>query len=81
MLRPSPILLASVALASSAFVATGSAIAHHSIAMFDRGHPIVLTGTVREYRFASPHTIILLEVKGADTRAVIWSLEETAPTA
>src|SRR5262249_1571278 len=45
------------------FVATsGVAIGHHSIAMFDRAHPVQVIGTVRDYRFASPHAFITLEV-------------------
>lgn len=59
--------------------ATGAATAHHSIAMFDQAHPIELVGVVREYRFASPHTYILLAVQGADARTVVWSLEGNSP--
>jgi hypothetical protein len=53
----------------------GAAMAHHSIAMFDRDHPIQLTGVVREFRFVNPHALIVLEVAGKDARPVIWSLE------
>jgi hypothetical protein len=66
--------------ATAAFVATTClAMAHHSIAMFDREHPIELAGIVREYSFTSPHVFILLEVSGADGRAVIWRLEGNSP--
>ena len=58
---------------------TNGAMAHHSVAMFDREHPIELVGAVQEYRFASPHTYILLAVKGADARTVVWSLEGNSP--
>jgi hypothetical protein len=56
----------------------GSAFAHHSFAMFDQEHPIELTGAVKEFKFTSPHTFILLEVKnGEDTE--VWNLEGAAP--
>lgn len=58
----------------------GLAIAHHSIAMFDREHPIQLIGTVRDYKFASPHAFIVLEVVGKDAQPVIWNLEGDSPS-
>jgi uncharacterized protein DUF6152 len=51
------------------------AVGHHSVAMFDREHPIQLTGVVREFKFANPHAFIALEVAGKDTLPVIWNLE------
>jgi Family of unknown function (DUF6152) len=56
----------------------GSVFAHHSFAMFDQEHPIELVGTVKEFKFTSPHTFILLEVKNGDETAV-WNLEGQAP--
>jgi uncharacterized protein DUF6152 len=41
-------------------VATAAAPAHHSFAMFDAEHPIEVTGTVKEFRFVSPHTLLML---------------------
>jgi hypothetical protein len=48
---------------------------HHSVAMFDREHPIQLIGVVREFKFANPHAFIALEVTGKDALPVIWNLE------
>lgn len=59
--------------------ASGVAVAHHSLAMFDREHPIQLVGIVREFKFASPHAFIALEVTGRDARTVIWNLEGDSP--
>ena len=56
----------------------GTALAHHSFAMFDQEHPIELTGTVKEFKFTSPHTFILLEVKNGEETEV-WNLEGAAP--
>jgi len=68
-------VLASFALAA----ATGAAIAHHSFAMFDTAHPIEITGTVKEFKFTSPHTILILEVEGEDGVVQDWTLEGGAP--
>jgi hypothetical protein len=59
--------------------ASSAAEGHHSLAMFDREHPIRLIGVVREFKFASPHAFIALEVTGKDARPVIWNLEGDSP--
>jgi hypothetical protein len=69
-------------LAGAAFVAaSGAAWAHHSFAMFDTDHPMEITGTVTEFKFTSPHTFILLEVKGTDGSSTTWNLEGASPSA
>ena len=68
-------LLAGLALAA----ATGVASAHHSFAMFDMEHPIEISGTVKEFKFVSPHTLLIVEVKGADGTVKDWTLEGGAP--
>jgi len=68
-------LLAGLALAGTA----GAALAHHSFAMFDMEHPIDITGTVKEFKFVSPHTLLIIEVKGADGTVKDWTLEGGAP--
>jgi hypothetical protein len=68
--------------AATAFVAaSGAALAHHSFAMFDTDHPLELQGTVTEFKFTSPHTFILLEVKGTDGSSTTWNLEGASPSA
>jgi hypothetical protein len=70
-------LLAGVAL----MVTGGAVMAHHSFAMFDTDHPADLVGTVQEFKFTSPHTFILLEVKGDDGATTVWNLEGASPSA
>jgi hypothetical protein len=70
-------LLAGVSLA----VSGGSVLAHHSFAMFDQDHPMELSGTVTEFKFTSPHTFVLLDVKGADGSDTVWNLEGASPSA
>jgi Family of unknown function (DUF6152) len=59
--------------------ATGAAIAHHSFAMFDTDHPIEISGTVKEFRFVNPHSVLVVVVKGQDGVAKDWILELPAP--
>ena len=40
-----------------------------------------LKGTVTEFKFTSPHTFILLEVKGTDGSSTVWNLEGASPSA
>lgn len=54
---------------------TGIAAAHHSFIMFDSEHPVELAGTLREFKFTSPHTIIHLTVKDKDGKSEDWNLE------
>jgi Family of unknown function (DUF6152) len=61
-------------------LAGGAAMAHHSFAMFDQDNPIDLVGTVQEFKFTSPHTFILLQVKGSDGATTVWNLEGGAPS-
>jgi hypothetical protein len=60
--------------------ASGAAQAHHSFAMFDTEHPIEIVGTVKEFRWVSPHSILILEVKGQDGTEQNWTLEGDAPS-
>ena len=75
--RFSTALLAGVAL----IVTSGAVLAHHSFAMFDQEHPMELSGTVQEFKFTSPHTFVLLEVKGTDGSSTVWNLEGASPSA
>ena len=67
-------------LVGGALAATGGgALAHHSFAMFDAQHPKEISGTVKEFRFVSPHTILVVTVKGDDGVDKDWILEGGAP--
>jgi Family of unknown function (DUF6152) len=72
--------MAALSVGSALLLASGSASAHHSFAMFDQEHPIELEGMVQEFKYTSPHSYIILEVKGADGSVVIWNLEGGAPS-
>ena len=59
----------------------GAAMAHHSFAMFDNDNQIELEGVVREFKYTSPHTFIVLEVKAQDGSTTVWNLEGGTPSA
>lgn len=68
-------------LAGGALLAAGkAALAHHSFAVFDIQHPLELQGTVQQFKFTSPHTFLVLEVKGDDGATTIWNLEGASPS-
>jgi hypothetical protein len=69
------VLLAGISLVA----AGGGASAHHSFAMFDAQHPKEIAGTVKEFKFVSPHTILIVTVKGQDGIEKDWILEGGAP--
>jgi hypothetical protein len=54
-------------------------MAHHSFAMFDTAHPIEISGTVKEFRYVNPHSVLIVEVKGPDGTVREWTLESPAP--
>jgi hypothetical protein len=67
-------------LLSGACIVVGApALAHHSFAMFDAAHPIEISGTVKEFRFVSPHSILIVSVAGNDGVTKEWILEGGAP--
>jgi hypothetical protein len=68
-------------LISGFLVGGGSADAHHSFAMFDQDNPTELAGVVQEFKFTSPHTFIILQVKEPDGKVRVWSLEGQSPSA
>ena len=51
-----------------------SAYAHHSAAGIDQTKTVSLEGTVREFKWANPHSWIELEVKNAKGDTEVWNL-------
>ena len=73
-------LLAGAIVATAVLASTaGTALAHHSFAMFDAQHPKDISGTVKEFRFVSPHTILVVTVRGEGGVEKDWILEGGAP--
>jgi Family of unknown function (DUF6152) len=62
-------------LSSLACLPFGPTNAHHSTAIYDSEHPIELAGTVIEWQFVNPHTIIVLEATNTEGEKRVWSVE------
>jgi len=63
---------------AAALIVTGSAVAHHSFAMFDRDKEVTLNGTVREFQWTNPHAFIEIEVADG-AKVEKWSVEMNSP--
>jgi hypothetical protein len=58
---------------------TGTAVAHHSFAMFDQSRQLPLSGTVMEFQWTNPHSFIELDVAKADGTTELWHIELNSP--
>lgn len=56
-----------------------TAYAHHSMEGFDRAKNVTLTGTVKQFKWANPHSWIELEVTNDKGQLETWNIEMTAP--
>jgi hypothetical protein len=65
--------------AAALLVGAGSAMAHHSFAMFDRDKEVTLNGTVREFQWTNPHAFIEIEVADSGGKTEKWSVEMNSP--
>ena len=57
----------------------GSAYAHHSMAGFDRTKNVTIAGTVKQFKWANPHSWIEMEVSNDKGGVEIWNVEMTSP--
>jgi hypothetical protein len=57
---------------------SGSALAHHSFAMFDQRKVMTLEGTVTEFQWTNPHAFIELDVADGNANRH-WSIELNSP--
>ncbi len=56
-----------------------SAYAHHSMNGFDRTKTVTLVGTVKQFKWANPHSWVELEVANDKGGIDTWNVEMTAP--
>ena len=54
--------------------------AHHGNASFATDKTLVLKGTVTRWIYASPHLLLMLDVKGDNGEIAHWVLESQSPT-
>ena len=58
----------------------GSAWAHHNAAGIDRTKTVTVEGTVKQFKWANPHSWVELEVPDKKGGVEIWNAEMTAPS-
>jgi hypothetical protein len=73
--RPFTLLVVFVGL----FVVSSSIFAHHGTANYDMTKVITVKGTVTDFQFINPHTLILFDVKNDKGVVEHWQAEATSP--
>lgn len=53
--------------------------AHHGAASFSTDKKVVLKGTVTRWLYASPHLLLMLDVKDENGEVTHWTLESQSP--
>jgi tRNA(Ile2) C34 agmatinyltransferase TiaS len=60
-------------------VSTAAVMAHHGLAAFDQTTKVTLRGTVVDFHFVNPHSVVEFEVKDATGQVQKWQAEMTNP--
>ena len=60
--------------------ATTAAMAHHGLTAFDQTTKVTLKGTVTEFHFVNPHSVVEFEVKDETGQVKKWQAEMTSPS-
>jgi hypothetical protein len=70
-----------VAIVAAGLVASvsGTAVAHHSFAMFDQGKQTKLVGVIKEVQWTNPHIWVQVLVKDSSGKDQEWSIEGGSP--
>ena len=63
-----------------ALLSAAPLLAHHSAAGIDRTKSVTVAGTIKEFRWANPHSWIDVDVPNDKGGTVTWSVEMTSPT-
>jgi Family of unknown function (DUF6152) len=58
----------------------GSAWAHHNAAGIDREKTVTVEGTVKQFKWANPHSWVEIEVPDQKGGVEIWNAEMTSPS-
>jgi len=58
---------------------SGPLFAHHSASLYDREHPVTVTGTVTGVLFTNPHVQIHFEVKDESGNVEKWVASTSGP--
>jgi hypothetical protein len=58
----------------------GSAWAHHNAAGIDRTKTVTVEGTVKQFKWANPHSWVEIEVPDKKGGVEVWNAEMTSPS-
>ena len=72
-----PIVAACAALATLS-IATVAAMAHHSMTIYEF-FGTTIEGTVEQFKYVNPHSVIVLKASGGNGAPTVWYLEGDAP--
>jgi hypothetical protein len=67
-----------LSIAAGFLLAAGSASAHHGYAAFDTSAEVTLKGTVTDFHFTNPHTVVEFDVKDEQGKVRNWKAELTS---
>jgi hypothetical protein len=68
------------AIAVLALAAAGPAAAHHSVAMYDRAHPVTVEAEVKSFSWVNPHSALVIVTRPKPGAApMTWTLELSSP--
>ena len=67
-------IIALVVIGAALLMSPALVVAHHGAATFDTVGEITIKGTVTEWVWSNPHSILRLEVKAADGTVKTWSV-------
>lgn len=70
---------ATVILVSGLLLVSAPLLAHHGEANYDTDKAVSVKGTVTEFQFINPHTLISLDVKNDKGEIEKWSCEARSP--
>jgi DNA/RNA endonuclease YhcR with UshA esterase domain len=68
-----------LAVAFSLLLVSGPLLAHHGEANYDTDKIVSVKGTVTDFQFINPHTLIVLEAKNDKGEIEKWSCEARSP--
>ncbi|MEO8096750.1 MAG: DUF6152 family protein [Acidobacteriota bacterium] len=54
--------------------------AHHGFTAFDKNTVVTMKGTVKEFHYVNPHSVVDFEVKDAQGKVRRWQGEMTSPS-
>jgi len=69
----------SVALILSVLALATSLLAHHGQANYNTKEPVTVSGSVTDFQFVNPHSLVFFDVKSDKGEAEKWQGELTSP--